>query len=116
MNDLGKRIQQLRKQKELSQNELAKIVSVSYAQLSRYENKGAQPPAEVLNRFADALGTSVDFLINGDSNQKAKATLKDAELLQQFKALEELNESDKNIIKTLIDAFLTKRQIQKLAL
>jgi transcriptional regulator with XRE-family HTH domain len=115
MNDLGKRIQQLRKQKELSQNELAKIVGVSYAQLSRYENKGTQPPAEVLNKFAEALGTSVDFLINGDSSQKAKATLRDAELLQQFKAVEELNDNDRNIIKTLIDAFLTKRQIQKLA-
>ena len=40
--------------------------------------------------------------------------LTDKELLQQFKEVELLNSKDKNVIKTLIDAFLTKRKIQKL--
>jgi hypothetical protein len=36
-------------------------------------------------------------------------------LLNQFKAMEKLSQEDKHLIKTFIDAFLTKRQIQKLA-
>ncbi len=63
MIDLGKRIQQLRKEKGLSQTELAKASGISYAQLSRYETKGAQPPAEVLNKLADVLNRASSFSV-----------------------------------------------------
>ncbi|MDG4597740.1 MAG: hypothetical protein P9F75_18990 [Candidatus Contendobacter sp.] len=39
----------------------------------------------------------------------------DGELLQQFQEVERLSEDDKHVIKTLLDAFLTKRQLQVLA-
>ena len=73
------------------------------------------PPAEVLKKIADALDTTVDYLINGDTDEKAMSTLKDAELLQQFRAVEQMNEEDKVTVKKLIDAFITKRKIQQLA-
>lgn len=114
MTDLGKRIQQLRKQKNLSQTDLASKVGISYAQVSRYEIKGAQPPAEVLKKIANVLDTTTDYLINGATDEKAKSTLKDAELLQQFKEVEQMNDEDKNIVKKLIDAFITKRKIQQM--
>ncbi|MCF6350785.1 MAG: helix-turn-helix transcriptional regulator [Flavobacteriaceae bacterium] len=37
------------------QSDLAKKVGISYAQIGRYEIKGAQPPAEVLKKIADTL-------------------------------------------------------------
>jgi transcriptional regulator with XRE-family HTH domain len=83
--------------------------------LSRYEIKGSQPPAEVLNKLADALDTTVDFLINGDTNEKAKSTLKDAELLQQFKAVEQLNDDDRSVIKKVISAFITQSKLRQIA-
>lgn len=116
MESLGKRVIELRKKKGFSQSDLAKIVGISYAQVGRYETKGAQPPAEVLKKLADALDTTVDFLISGNSDEKAASALKDAELLQQFRAVEQMDEEDKNTVKKLIDAFITKRKIQQLAL
>lgn len=116
MNNLGKRVVELRKKKGFSQSDLAKQVGISYAQVGRYETKGAQPPAEVLRKIADALDTTVDFLINGDTDEKAVSALKDAELLQQFRAVEQMDEEDKVTVKRLIDAFITKRKIQQLAL
>jgi transcriptional regulator with XRE-family HTH domain len=116
MTDLGKRILELRKKNNFSQTELASKVGVSYAQIGRYETKSTQPPAEVIRKIADILGTTVDYLINGDSDEKARSTLNDAELLQQFKAVEQMDDDDKKTIKSLIDAFITKRKIQQLAL
>ena len=78
--------------------------------------KGAQPPAEVLKKLAGDLDTTVDFLINENKDEKAASTLKDAELLQQFRAVEQMDEEDKNTGKKLIDAFITKRKIQQLVL
>lgn len=116
MSDLGKRIQELRKEKGLTQQELAKEVGISHPQIVRYETKGVQPPADVLGRIADTLGVSVDFLVNGNSTEKARNTLKDAELLKQFKAVEKMDENDQNTIKSLIDAFITKGKLKQLAL
>lgn len=65
--------------------------------------------------IADTLGVSPDFLIYGTADQKAKTKLSDPELIHQFKAIEDMEEDDKNVVKKLIDAFITKKQIQKLA-
>ena len=90
----------------MSQTDLAGRIGVSYAQLSRYEIKGAQPTAEVLNKLADVLDTSVDFLINGDNSEKSLSSLKDTEVLKQFKEIDNLPEEEKNIILKVIRAYL----------
>ena len=74
------------------------------------------PSSDFLNKLADALGTTNDYLMNGNTDEKAKATLSDAELLQQFKEVEKMNIEDKKTIKQLIDAFITKGKIKQLAL
>ena len=99
----------------MSQSELADSIGISYAQIGRYETKDAQPPTKTLSAIADVLGVSPDFLIYGDSDEKAKTKLADPELINQFKAIEEMDEDDRNVVKKLIDAFITKKQIQKLA-
>jgi len=112
---LGDRIAELRKAKGWSQSDLAAKIGVSYTQMSRYEIKGVQPPANTINKLADTLGTSIDFLISGDRDEKVKASLKDAELLQQFKAVEQFTDDDKTVVKKLIDAFIVKKQLQQMA-
>lgn len=114
MKKLSDRIQELRKQKGFTQDALAKKVGISLTQMARYETKGIQPPANVLMKLASIFGTTVDFLVNGATEDKAKAQLKDAELLQQFKEVELLNDKDKSVIKTLIEAFLMRKQLQQI--
>jgi len=41
--------------------------------------------------------------------------LKGFELLQQFKAVEQFADDDKNVVKKLIDAFIVKIQVQQMA-
>lgn len=106
MNTLGSRIQELRKSLGYSQVELGQRIGVSKSQVNRYENKGIQPPADILSKIADLFGTSVDFLINGQSEEKAKATLKNAELLKQFKQVEDLPEEDRLTVIKFLGAYL----------
>jgi transcriptional regulator with XRE-family HTH domain len=113
MITLGKRIQELRKQKGLSQTELALKIGISYPQMSRYEVKDVQPPADVLKRLADALNTNVDYLISGNADEKANASLHDSKLLNLFKSVEKLNEDDKNVVTKLINAFVFQKGIQQ---
>ncbi|MFW5872940.1 MAG: helix-turn-helix domain-containing protein [bacterium] len=106
MSDLGNRIQELRKQHKLSQVEMAEKINVSKSQMIRYENKGVQPPADILNKLADVLGTSVDYLINGNTGEKAQATLKNTELLQRFKEVETLPEREQSVLLEIIGAYI----------
>lgn len=105
-NTLGKRILELRKAKELSQSELADLVGLSYAQIGRYETKDVQPPAEILMKIANALDTTLDFLLNGTVDEKAKASLKDAELIKYFKEVDVLPSEEKSIVLRMIGAYV----------
>jgi transcriptional regulator with XRE-family HTH domain len=105
-NKLGTRIIDLRKAKNWSQSELARQVGVSYAQIGRYETKGSQPPAAVLNKIADALDTTVDFLINGNNEDKAKVSLVDAEVIRYFKEVDTLPQEDKTALLRVIGGFI----------
>lgn len=115
MKTVGERIKVLRTQLELTQSDLAEKVGLTYVQIGRYEKRGVTPSADVLNKIADALNTTSDFLMNGSTNDKATAQIVDNELLTLFKSVEQLNDNDKSLIKTVIDALVTKRQIQQLA-
>lgn len=114
MSELGKRIRKIRKDLGMSQTKLANKVGLSYAQIGRYETKNAQPQTEILKKIAETLEVSVDFLLNGSKEEQAKNRLSDIELINQFKAVEQMGDEDKYIIKQLIDAFIKKRQIQRI--
>lgn len=85
MSELGKRIQELRKQIGLTQAQLATKIEISHTRLTRYESKNIQPPADVLQRLAEVSDVSIDYLVNGNKSDKVEQTLKVAELIKQFK-------------------------------
>ncbi len=115
MGNINDRIKELRVKNSLTQSELAQRVGLTYIQIGRYEKGKSSPSADVLGKLADALGVSADFLMNGESD-KVQQQLSDLELIQQFKEVEALSSEDKHLVKVFIDAFLTKKKLQKLAL
>lgn len=106
MTDLSKRIQSLRKEKGISQSDLAELAGISRAQINRYENQGAEPSASALKAIANHLDTTVDFLVSGSTNDRAKASLKNTELLKHFKEVDLMPENDKNALMRVISAFV----------
>jgi len=60
---LSERLKQLRLEKDLRQDQLAKLVHVEKSSISMYENDVRQPSYDVLIRYADIFGVSVDYLL-----------------------------------------------------
>jgi DNA phosphorothioation-dependent restriction protein DptG len=108
---LKDRIKLLRKQKGVSQTILAKEIEVSYSQYSRYEARGVQPPAETLKRIAEYLETTVDYLLYG--NEKAQESLTNSELIKQFKEIEKLPDSEKNVVIKFLNAYIRDYKTQQ---
>ena len=59
---IGERLRELRKSRRLTLEEVGRELNVSGASVSRYESNTRQPAAEVLQRFADFYGVSMDYL------------------------------------------------------
>ena len=108
------RLRTLRKQKNLSQTELGQQAGLHYTHIGRFERGLSRPGGDTLKRLADALDVTGDYLLEGAEDDAAKAKFSDRELLKQFQEVERLPEADKHVVKTLLDAFLTKKQLQTL--
>lgn len=62
-NKFGQRIASLRKNKNLSQAELAKIINVATSTLGMYETGKREPNNEMLSRIADYFNVTTDYLL-----------------------------------------------------
>lgn len=63
------RLKELRKEKKLSQKEIAKEMSISEKTLSRWENGESQIKPEKAQQLADYFGVSVGYLLGYESNR-----------------------------------------------
>ena len=87
-------LKSLRKQKGLTQEEVAKFLQVAISTYRGYENYTSEPTIDTLCRLADFYGVSLDYICNHKSNSFELANL---------------NEEDKKAILT----FLTFNEMQK---
>jgi len=110
---LAERLKSTRTEKKISQQKLAEIANVHYTNVGRYERGDAKPSAEILNRLANALEVSPDYLMNGTLDDKAQSSLSDQELLSQFKRIEQMPEDRKRLVKEVLDAFILKSDLQQ---
>jgi len=109
---LSERLKEARTKKGLSQSDLAKKVKLHYTQIGRYENKGAQPSADILSKLADALDVTTDYLMSGSQDEMAEG-ISDKELMTQFKRIAKLPKEKKAIVKELLDDFLLKNDLKE---
>ncbi len=56
-----------RKQKKLSQKDLARILNVSQQSVSLYEKGKRQTPIDVLKKLSDLFGCTIDELVKGEN-------------------------------------------------
>jgi transcriptional regulator with XRE-family HTH domain len=106
---LGARIKALRKARRWPQKELAAVLGIRFQQLNKYESGFNMPPAEMLVKLADALGTSVDYLLTG--NAAEESALANTRLFKRFQVLESLAEEDQQTVIKVIDAMIAKRRM-----
>ena len=72
---LGKRIATLRKEKGMTQDDIAQKLDVSSQAVSKWENDQTCPDISLLPRLANILGITVDELLSGKEEMKPIVTL-----------------------------------------
>lgn len=64
--NIAERIQKLRKEKGLSQEELAEVVNVSRQAVSKWESEQSLPDIDKIIALAEYFGVSTDYLLKGE--------------------------------------------------
>ena len=113
--DLAKKLKQARKQKGLTQGQLAKKIGADIQRISKYERAVLIPTTEIMVKLSDALDVSLDYLLkNGKIRVAGK--IRDTELIDQFIQVDTLPKKDRHILKALLEAFIKEHRFEELAM
>lgn len=108
MLNIGERITQLRKQNNLSQEELAKKAKVSRTIIGNYERNANTPSIEVLIKLARVFNVSIDFLIG-----EGQLSALDKDLLKRIEDMENLDPKTKEHLFFVIDNIVQNYKTKK---
>jgi len=108
----GQRLRSIRQERKLSLAELGELSQTNLNQISRYERAAVVPTIDIVFRLAEALGVSVGELV--DSGQPTVKP-ESRELFQRLVELEQLPPEEREIVKKLMDAFLTSHRVKEIA-
>ncbi|MGO2138336.1 MAG: helix-turn-helix domain-containing protein [Leuconostoc mesenteroides] len=123
MSITANRIKELRKQKKLTQSELAKKINASRMAIANYETDRNNPSYAMLSLIADALDTTVEYLqgktdsptktidsnVNTGDENKKHVELSDDELIMSFEG-KELSEDYKKSILAFVKMLREERK------
>ena len=105
---VGKRIKELRKQKKLSQMELADIINSAGDVIGRYERGTTSPSIETTIKIANALDVSLDYLVG-----KIETELNN-EMLHRLEQIAEQPEEEREFIYRVVDFLLQDYRNRKI--
>ena len=111
---LAKKITNLRKERNLTQKELAKSIGVHFSHMSRYERGISLPSIDVVKKIAQVFSVSTDYLLLDDDQVYSATTIPDPELLPLFEAVSQMPEQEKTAIKIVLGSMVVKHQIEQL--
>lgn len=88
---------------------MAYILGVQYTHLSLCLHNLAAPSIDVVKKICEALDVSIDTLIYGQADEKAKNNLKDADLLNLFTKVQLLDKQDLTAVKSMLKAYIFQK-------
>lgn len=98
----------LRKQKGMTQQQLAEKIGVHVVQLRRYEAGTSQPTLDVIRSMAVALGISADELLF-DKNERGP----DEALKLQFEAVTKFDPESKKVVQQVLDSMILQQEARR---
>ncbi|EKR62086.1 DNA-binding helix-turn-helix protein [Leptospira weilii str. 2006001853] len=113
MSSFGDKVKKLRKEKGWSQDEFASKIGVHGRHIGKYENGSTMPNSETVIKMAKVFEVSTDYLLLGEGNANPTSKIRDQALLKEFEIVDQMNDKDREVIKSLIDAFIKKGRMEQ---
>jgi transcriptional regulator with XRE-family HTH domain len=98
----------LRRERGLTQQQLADRIQSHVQQLKRYEGGSSQPTLDVIRKLAVALGVTSDQLLFGKDERGP-----DDELRLQFEAVSQFDAEEKQVVRSLLEGMILKHEARR---
>ncbi|MCA1714432.1 MAG: helix-turn-helix domain-containing protein [Gammaproteobacteria bacterium] len=108
--DLGQRIATLRRDRGLTQVQLAEAMGVAQQTLAHYEAGRLRLLAGALPNLADQLGITVEALVGAPSKRSAGKRGPAPKLQQQLEQIQTLPKAEQRAISRVLDSVLAAHQ------
>jgi len=108
MIPIGDILKTLRAEKKLSLRALGEEIGISFNTLAAYERNLVQPTIENCYKLSRYFEVPMEYFILGE---KAKKEFRDPELLALFHDADNLQRSDRNVIKGYVRKYLKAKQV-----
>lgn len=108
--EIGARLAQLRKEKGITQGELAKLLNISQPMVSDYERGELRLHGELILQLTRILSVSADELLGREKSpgRNGSGSIKNRRLLRQVQALDKLSKRDQQALLRTIELFLSR--------
>ena len=111
MDSFGSRLRECRKQKGLSQNELAGILNTNHSVIGKYERDDVKPSIDAVKRLAEVLDTTVAYLLGEAGTDEL---FKDPEMLKRFKDILSFPRQKQEHILFALDSMIKATKLESL--
>ena len=102
---IGQRIRDLRKQKRMSQTELAKSAGVSQTTVTAWETGKAEPSSSAVAKLAYIFNVTTDYLLGRPNKQETKkddVELSDDDVIMTWRG-KPLSDEDRELIRRIMN-------------
>lgn len=100
---------ELRRERNLTQQEMADAIGVHVNQIRRYEAGATQPSLDVLKKIALTMNVTIDSLVFGEGERDPTDDLR-----LQFEAVSRMPEEERKIVKALLEGMIVKYQTKQM--
>jgi len=114
MKEFGPRLRRLREERGISQTELARLLSIDYMQVYRYEKGQNLPSVETAIRLAHILQVSTDELLTG-SERSGPPAIKSIKLFETLRTLENLPKEKQELALQILDSVIVRHELEAIA-
>ena len=109
----GEKIRQLRKRKNLTQGQLAKLIGTHESHIGRYEKDQTDPTSPAIRKLAEIFNVSTDYLLFDKIETSPAVKISDKELLEHFQEVDKMDEEKRVLVKRVISMAINEDKIKK---
>lgn len=106
---VGSKLKALRKQKRMTQKELAVALDIGISQLNKYESGMHMPPIKKLIRLSSIFDITLDYLVKDKETDISE--LHNNKFIKRFREIEHFDVEEQDAVLKILDAMIMKNKM-----
>jgi transcriptional regulator with XRE-family HTH domain len=111
-NVLGAKLKNLRKEKNLTQSELSKILGLSENYIAKVES-GVKPSMETFRKLADFFQAPIEYLVSESEDNTAAVPVRNKEVLEALMEVDKMEHEDQRLVLDMVKVIIKKNRFQE---